>query len=52
VFLAPTSVHSAKPEKAAQMIEHYYPNIPKVELFCRGAPRPGWSGWGQECEGE
>jgi N6-adenosine-specific RNA methylase IME4 len=42
--------HSRKPEKSYQMIEAYFPNIPKIELNCRGAPRPGWYGWGNEVQ--
>jgi hypothetical protein len=26
--------------------------LPKIELFCRGAPRPGWAAWGNEALGE
>ena len=26
--------------------------LPKIELFCRGAPRPGWAAWGNEAVGE
>jgi N6-adenosine-specific RNA methylase IME4 len=45
-----TGPHSSKPEKVMQMIEEYYPNMPKIELNCRGKPRDGWSGWGLEAE--
>lgn len=23
---------------------------PRIELFCRGSPRKGWDGWGNQCE--
>jgi N6-adenosine-specific RNA methylase IME4 len=48
VFFAPVGKHSKKPEKFAEMIEAYFPNIPKIELNRRGKPRPGWSAWGAE----
>ena len=32
--------HSVKPEQSYQMIEQYFPNVPKIELNCRGKPRP------------
>lgn len=41
-------VHSAKPEIFLEMIEAYFPNLPKIELNRRGATRPGWSAWGNE----
>lgn len=25
---------------------------PRIELFCRGTPRNGWDGWGNECSGK
>jgi N6-adenosine-specific RNA methylase IME4 len=25
-----------------------YPALPKIELFARGAARPGWAVWGNE----
>lgn len=28
--------------------ETMYPDLPKLELFARGAPRPGWDAWGNE----
>jgi N6-adenosine-specific RNA methylase IME4 len=40
--------HSAKPEAFHEIIEHYFPNLPKIELNRRGAPRPGWAAWGNE----
>jgi N6-adenosine-specific RNA methylase IME4 len=40
-----------KPEQSYQMIEQYFPNVPKIELNCRGKPRPGWDAWGNEVEG-
>jgi N6-adenosine-specific RNA methylase IME4 len=32
------------------MIEAMFPIVPKIELFCRGKPRPDWSAWGNEAE--
>jgi N6-adenosine-specific RNA methylase IME4 len=40
--------HSRKPEKLYRFIEEFYPTLPKIELNCRGVPRPGWHGWGYE----
>ena len=37
-----------KPDAALEMIEHYYPNLPKIELHRRGPARPGWEAWGDE----
>ncbi|CCJ07077.1 MT-A70 family methyltransferase [Methylocystis sp. SC2] len=45
---APVGAHSAKPEKFAEMIEAYFPNLPKIELNRRGPPRDGWDAWGNE----
>lgn len=42
--------HSAKPDFYYQMIEAAYPQLRKIELFLRGEPRPGWSGWGNQAE--
>jgi N6-adenosine-specific RNA methylase IME4 len=50
VFAASIGEHSAKPEVFAWMIERLYPTVPKIELFCRGKPRPGWRAWGNEAE--
>jgi N6-adenosine-specific RNA methylase IME4 len=41
--------HSAKPEFYYEMIEGAYPQLPKIELFCR-APREGWAVWGNQSE--
>jgi N6-adenosine-specific RNA methylase IME4 len=40
--------HSVKPEASYRLIESYFQTLPKIELFCRGIPRPGWAGWGNE----
>ena len=41
--------HSAKPEAILDWIDTLFPTpIPKVELFRRGPPRPGWAAWGNE----
>lgn len=42
--------HSAKPDYFAKLIETQFPQLPKIELFRRGAPRPGWDAWGNEAE--
>ncbi|HWJ71914.1 MAG TPA: MT-A70 family methyltransferase [Kaistia sp.] len=47
---APLGEHSAKPEIFAEMIEDYFPNLPKIELNARCA-RPGWDAWGLEAPG-
>jgi N6-adenosine-specific RNA methylase IME4 len=52
VLEAPAGEHSAKPEAVLEMIEQYYPTVPKIELNRRGPPRPGWSAWGNEAEEE
>jgi N6-adenosine-specific RNA methylase IME4 len=50
VIEAARGAHSDKPEAVLEMIEAYYPNIPKIELNRRGPPRPGWDAWGNELE--
>lgn len=47
---APVTVHSAKPEIFLDMIERYFPNVPKIELNRRGPPRLGWDAWGNEAD--
>ena len=39
--------HSRKPDAIYKLLEVYFPNLPKVELFARHA-RPGWDRWGAE----
>ena len=48
LIVAPQGEHSAKPEIFLEIIERYFPNLPKIELNRRGAPRPGWAAWGNE----
>jgi N6-adenosine-specific RNA methylase IME4 len=49
---APQGRHSEKPSIFCDLIEGYFPTLPKIELFCRGATRPGWAAWGNEAPGE
>ena len=49
-IMSPRRAHSEKPECFLEMIEAYFPNTPKIELNCRGKPRPGWDAWGNEVE--
>lgn len=42
--------HSAKPEQFLELIEQYFPNLPKIELNRRGSARPGWDAWGNELQ--
>jgi N6-adenosine-specific RNA methylase IME4 len=44
---APVGEHSAKPECFYEMIEAYFPTLPKIELNARVA-RLGWVRWGYE----
>jgi N6-adenosine-specific RNA methylase IME4 len=45
---APVGAHSAKPECFLEMIEAYFPTLPKIELNRRGPARLGWKAWGNE----
>jgi N6-adenosine-specific RNA methylase IME4/ParB-like chromosome segregation protein Spo0J len=42
--------HSEKPACVYERIERMYPGASKLELFARGAPRTGWTAWGNEVE--
>lgn len=47
VIEAPRGEHSAKPSIFAEIIERLYPEVSKIELFCR-TPREGWVVWGNQ----
>lgn len=49
VVMAERSEHSAKPVVFYELIESFYPTLPKIELFCR-SPREGWAVWGNQSE--
>jgi N6-adenosine-specific RNA methylase IME4 len=48
LIMQPVREHSAKPERFLDIIEIYFPNLPKIELNRRGPPRAGWDAWGNE----
>jgi ParB-like chromosome segregation protein Spo0J/N6-adenosine-specific RNA methylase IME4 len=48
IFSERKAEHSTKPDFVAAEIERLWPNIPKIEMFRRGAPRPGWDAWGND----
>ena len=50
LITAPRGEHSAKPEQFLEMIEAYFPSLPKIELNRRGPARAGWDAWGNEAE--
>lgn len=50
IVFAPRGEHSAKPEIFAEMIERWYPESAKIELFRRGPARSGWAAWGNQAE--
>jgi N6-adenosine-specific RNA methylase IME4/ParB-like chromosome segregation protein Spo0J len=47
---APVGEHSVKPDWWLELIEAYFPTLPKIELNRRGPARPGWDAWGNEVE--
>lgn len=49
VLKFPRAEHSRKPIDLYQIIDDMYPELQKIELFCRGEPAAGWAGWGNEC---
>lgn len=42
--------HSEKPHRLYELLERMYPHARRLELFARGKPRSGWTGWGNEAE--
>ena len=44
----PRGEHSAQPEAGPELIESYFPNLPKIELNRCGPAWPRWSAWGNE----
>lgn len=50
VVMAERGEHSAKPAVFYELIESFYPTLPKIELFCR-SPREGWAVWGNQSDG-
>jgi N6-adenosine-specific RNA methylase IME4 len=51
VVEAPRGAHSAKPLIFYELIERFYPTLPRIELFARGPARPGWAAWGNQALG-
>jgi N6-adenosine-specific RNA methylase IME4 len=51
LIMSPRLKHSEKPLLFLELIERLYPNMPKIELNCRGVPRPGWDAWGNGVKG-
>lgn len=47
----PVGSHSEKPDAFYDVIERYFPTLPKIELNARRS-RPGWSAWGLEAPEE
>jgi N6-adenosine-specific RNA methylase IME4 len=47
VIEAVRGAHSEKPERFYELIESFYPQLPKIELFSRST-RDGWASWGNE----
>jgi len=45
VIVAPVGRHSEKPDIVHELIEAYFPSLPKIELNARRA-RPSWDRWG------
>jgi N6-adenosine-specific RNA methylase IME4 len=50
VIEQPRGAHSEKPEAFCELIEAYFPSLPKIELNRRGPARAGWDAWGNEAE--
>jgi N6-adenosine-specific RNA methylase IME4 len=50
IIIAPVGEHSEKPEIVLELIEAYFPSLPKIELNRRGPARPGWDAWGLEAD--
>lgn len=47
VFTEQVKAHSQKPEVSYQIIDRLYPNVKRIEMYCRNE-RPNWDVWGNE----
>ena len=47
LIIAPVGPHSQKPHRFRELIESYFPTLPKIELNARER-FPGWDSWGAE----
>lgn len=47
LIMAPVGEHSVKPARFRELIESYFPTLPKIELNARDA-HEGWDCWGAE----
>lgn len=53
VIEAKVREHSRKPDEIYEIIERYFPTVPRLELFARPeTARPGWSYWGPDARPE
>lgn len=50
VLVQKKGAHSEKPDGMYVIIEKMFPSLPKLELFARGKPRPGWTTWGNQID--
>jgi N6-adenosine-specific RNA methylase IME4 len=48
VQIARRGEHSAKPFLFHEILDDYFPTLPKLEMFARGDPIAGWDRWGNE----
>lgn len=51
VFSEKSTIHSKKPEIAYQIIEKFFPETAKLEMYARNK-RTGWDSWGNEVEND
>lgn len=47
VYREPRRGHSRKPDHIRRLIASWYPDVPRLEMFCRH-PAPGWTAWGNQ----
>ena len=47
VIASPVEAHSQKPDWQYELVESYFPNLPKIELNARRL-REGWDAWGYD----
>lgn len=48
VVFAPPGRHSEKPAEVRKRIVKLMGDVPRIELFARGRPAPGWVAWGDQ----